>query len=164
MLRLGRPKEYRTRSNTEAIREGEEVPDRPGYVWDTYSPTPVMSTYLLAWMVSKYKSAKSTSARGVKFEAFYANASLMQHSADVGAKILDHFEQNVFGINYNLPKMDIVAVRSYEGGAMENEGMMTFTKNLVVNSGHSGNENEDMESTDQFGKDGIMAHELVCQI
>ena len=80
------------------------------------------------------------------------------------AKILEHFEQNVFGINYNLPKMDIVAVRSYEGGAMENEGMMTFTKNLVVNSGHSGNENEDMESTDQFGKDGIMAHELVCQI
>ena len=166
MLRLGRPKEYRTRSNTEAIREGEEVPDRPGYVWDTYSPTPVMSTYLLAWMVSKYKSAKSTSARGVKFEAFYANASLMQRSADIAAKMLEHYEQNVFGINYNLPKMDIVAVKSYEGGAMENLGMMTFTRSIVLNSGNSGNENDDMESSppsDTFEDDGVMAHELVCQ-
>ena len=166
MLRLGRAKEYRTRSNTEAIREGEDVGDRPGYVWDTYSPTPVMSTYLLAWMVSKYESAKSTSARGVKFEAFYANASLMQRSADVAAKMLEHYEQNVFGINYNLPKMDIVAVRSFQSGAMENLGMMTFTRNIVLNSGYSGNENDDLESSplsDTFEDDGVMAHELVCQ-
>ena len=87
--------------------------DRPGYVWDTYSPTPVMSAYLLAWVVSKYESAKSTSARGVKFEAFYSKASFMQHAADIGAKMLDHFEQKVFGIKYNLPKMDIIAVETF---------------------------------------------------
>ena len=85
--------------NRKVIREGEDVEEKPGYVWDTYSTTPVMSTYLLAWMVSKYKSAKSTSARGVKFEAFYSNASLMQRSADIAAVMLEHFEQNVLSID-----------------------------------------------------------------
>ena len=164
LLTLGRPKEYRTRSNTEVIEEGKDVADRPGYVWDTYSPTPIMSTYLLAWVVSKYESAKSTSARGVKFEAFYANASLMQRSADVAAKMLEHFEQKVFGIDYNLPKMDIVAVRLFESGAMENLGMMTFRHSIVLHSGYSGNENDGMASSpksDTFEDDGVMAHELV---
>ena len=164
VLRLGRAKEYRTRSNTEAIQEGEDMVDRPGYVWDTYSPTPVMSTYLLAWKVSKYESAKSTSARGVKFEAFYTNASLMQRCADVAAIMLEHFEQNVFGINYNLPKMDIVAVRVFESGAMENLGMMTFRHSIVIHEGYSGNEMDGFASSpqqDTFEHDGVMAHELV---
>ena len=164
VLRLGRAKEYRTRSNTEAIQEGEDIVDRPGYMWDTYSPTPVMSTYLLAWKVSKYESAKSTSARGVKFEAFYTNASLMQRCADVAAIMLEHFEQNVFGINYNLPKMDIVAVRVFESGAMENLGMMTFRHSIVIHEGYSGNEMDGLASSpqqDTFEHDGVMAHELV---
>ena len=126
--------------------------DRPGYVWDTYSPTPVMSTYLLAWVVSKYESAKSTSARGVKFEAFYSKASFMQHAADIGAKMLDHFEQKVFGIKYNLPKMDIIAVETFFSGAMENWGMMTFKTEFVLHS---------TDSIDTFDKDLLMAHEVV---
>ena len=154
MLTLGRSKEYRTRSNTEVIQEGEDVADRPGYVWDTYSPTPVMSTYLLAWIVSKYESAKSTSARGVIFEAFYANASLVQRAADVGAKMLDHFEQKVFGIKYNLPKMDIIAVETFFSGAMENWGMMTFKAGYAAR----------FPTSDIFFNDGVMAHELVCHL
>ena len=153
MLTLGRSKEYRTRTNTEVAQEGEDAGDRPGYVWDTYKPTPVMSTYLVAWLVSKYESAKSTSARGVKFEAFYNNASQMQHAADVGAKMLDHFEQKVFGINYNLPKMDIVAAPKFEFGAMENWGMMIFQDYLVARKGQNANW--------IFTMDGVMAHELV---
>ena len=150
MLTLGRSKEYRTRSNTEVTQEGEDVADRPGYVWDTYEPTPVMSTYLLAWVVSKYESATSSSARGVKFEAFYSDASFMQHAADVGARMLDHFEKKVFGINYNLPKMDIVAVKKFKSAAMENWGMMTFQIEHVANS-----------QVDTFDNDMMMAHELV---
>ena len=148
MLTLGRGQEYRTRSNTKVKREGEKA-DRPGYVWDTYQPSPVMSTYLLAWVVSKYESAKNMSARGVKFEAFYSDASLVQRAADVGAKMLDHFEQKVFvGINYNLPKMDIVAVERYAFGAMENWGMMVFRAKLF-------------KTQEYFYLDKIMAHELV---
>ena len=151
VLTLGRRQEYRTRSNTKVKREGAAA-DVPGYVWDTYQPTPVMSTYLLAWVVSKYESAKSISARGVIFEAFYANASLVQRAADVGAKMLDHFEQKVFGIKYNLPKMDIIAVETFFSGAMENWGMMTFKTEFVLHS---------TDSIDTFDKDLLMAHEVV---
>ena len=114
-----------------------------------------MSTYLLAWAVSKYESAKSTSARGVKFEAFYYNASLMQHAADVGAKMLEHFEQKVFGINYDLPKMDVVAVVNFAAGAMENWGMMTFQANIAARF-----QTQTLQAI--FFNDGVMAHELVC--
>ena len=114
-----------------------------------------MSTYLLAWVVSKHESAKNTSTRGVKFEAFYADASLMHHAAATGAIMLDHFEQKVFGINYNLPKMDIVAVVKFESAAMENRGIMTFDTRLVLLS---------EDSIDTFEKDLIMAHELVCHL
>ena len=93
-----------------------------------------MSTYLLAWVVSKYESATNMSARGVKFEAFYSDASLVQRAADVGAKMLDHFEQKVFGIKYKLPKIDIVAVEKFSGAAMENWGMMTFNNKFVLHS------------------------------
>ena len=77
----------------------------------------------------------------------------MQHAADVGAKMLDHFEQKVFGINYNLPKMDIVAAPKFEFGAMENWGMMIFQDYLVARKGQNANW--------IFTMDGIMAHELV---
>ena len=125
-----------------------------------------MSTYLLAWAVSKYEFAKSVSARGVEFEAFYAKASLIQHAADVGAKMLDHFEQKVFGINYNLPKMDIVAVERYESAAMENWGMMTFRTEVVLRSVDWARVGFDknypsVDSFDIFEQDLIMAHELV---
>ena len=114
---------------------------------------------------------KSSSARGVKFEAFYEeaymypcslypsscdspaeNVSIMQHPADVGAKMLDHFEQKVFGINYNLPKMDIIAVEQFAFGAMENWGMMTFKSTLFK---------KPTRLFDLFYLDKIMAHELV---
>ena len=73
----------------------------------------------------------------------------MQHPADVGAKMLDHFEQKVFvGINYKLPKMDIVAVERYAFGAMENWGMMVFRAKLF-------------KTQEYFYLDKIMAHELV---
>ena len=76
----------------------------------------------------------------------------MQHPADVGAKMLDHFEQKVFGINYNLPKIDIVAVEMFSGAAMENWGMMTFNTKYVLHS---------VNSLDTFDNDLTMAHELV---
>ena len=104
------------------------------------------------------KSAKSTSARGVKFEAFYSNASLMQRSADIAAVMLDHFEQNVFGINYSLPKMDIVAVEMFDSGGMENLGLVTFWFPIVLNEI---GDKASLPQDDTFEDDGVMAHELV---
>lgn len=44
-------------------------PERPGYVWDDYATTPVMSTYTLAVLVSDFVAEVSDSALspGVRF-------------------------------------------------------------------------------------------------
>ena len=128
---------------------------KPGYLWDFYETTPKMSTYLVAWVVFKMESVKSKSKRGVEFEAFYGNASLMQHAADVGAKMLDFFEQEIFvGINYEFPKMDFVAVPNLQCSAMENWGMVTFCSRKVIYS-------EEKRNKDTIKNDEIIAHELV---
>ena len=78
-----------------------------------------MSTYLLKWVVSKYGYAEATTKRGVKVRAFYGkNATKsMSYAARHGAKIIDHLEQ-VFKIEYQLPKMDMVTVPLFKYGAM----------------------------------------------
>ena len=155
-LRLGHAKEYHTRSNTLARTEGEEIKDRPGFVWDTYETTPYMSTYLLAWVVFKMESSKSKTNRGVEFQAFFTDASLTKRSAVMGANILEYFEQEIFLINYTLPKMDMVAVPFFGGGAMENWGMNTYN---LVQGGTFSEEDKDSHTMTWF--DTTISHEMV---
>ena len=154
---LGRAKEYHTRSNTLARTEGEEIKDRPGLVWDTYETSPYMSTYLLAWVVFKMESSKSKTNRGVEFQAFFTDASLTKRSADMGAKILEYLEQEIFLINYTLPKMDMVAVPFCKFGAMENWGMNTYK----LEQGGTFSE-EDKDGFTMTGFDMTISHEMVC--
>ena len=50
----------------------------------------------------------------------------MSYGAQNGAKIMDYLEQ-VFKIEYKLPKMDMVTVPFFPYGAMEEWGLMTFS-------------------------------------
>lgn len=50
---------------------------------------------------------------------------------DLTSKILPLYE-NYFGIRFNLPKIDMVAVPDFGFGAMENWGLITFR---LVSSG-----------------------------
>ena len=158
ILKLGRGKEWRTRSNTAVKEEAAELVGKPGFLWDTYTITPVMSTYTLAWTVfnsKAIKSSSSTSSRGVEIQAFYKRASYMEYPALVCAKQLDYFEQRIFvGINYTLPKLDIVTVPEFGASAMENWGMFTFQTNAVIYVAKARNKNT-------VRKDNTMAHELV---
>jgi len=53
-VRLGRPEDYTSASNMQAFQTGVEDPDLPaGYVWDIFDPTFKMSSYLVAFLVSK---------------------------------------------------------------------------------------------------------------
>ena len=154
-FRLGRAKEYHTRSNTLAREEGEQIKDRPGYVWDTYETTPYMSTYLLTWVVFKMESSKSKTSRGVEFQAFFSDTSAVERSADMGAKILEYFEQEIFRINYTLPKMDMITVPFFKWGAMENWGLNTYS--LL-----SGTFSEEDKSADTMNMlDKTISHEMV---
>ena len=144
-LKLGRPKEFKTRSNTRAVKVGEDVEGRLGYVWDRYATTPVMSTYLLAWVIFKMESSKSERGRGVAVEAFHYDVASSQNAADSAADLLDIFEE-IFGITYTLDKMDMVAVPFFKWGGMENWGMSTYAKEYMQ------------------GTNFVIAHEMVKAI
>ena len=127
-----------------------------GYLWDHYEKSVNMSTYLLKWVVSKYGYAEAETERGIKVRAFYGKNSTksMEYAAQNGAKIMDKLEE-VFKMEYQLPKMDMVTVPFFAAGAMEEWGLMSFAL------GEKQFEQE--HDSGRFWVDKIISHELVHQ-
>ena len=73
----------------------------------------------------------------------------------MGAKILEYFEQEIFLINYTLPKMDLVAVPFFRSGAMENWGMNTYS----LETGTFSEEDKSTHTMTWF--DMTISHEMV---
>ena len=78
-------------------------------------------------------------------EAFHYDVASSQNAADSAADLLDIFEE-IFGINYALDKMDMVAVPFFKWGGMENWGMSTYAEEYMQ------------------GTNFVIAHEMVKTI
>ena len=153
---LARPKEYSSLGNMPTKEEGVIMEEDEGYLWDHYEKTVNMSTYLLKWVVSKYGYAEAMTKRGIKVRSFYGKNSTdsMAYSAQNGAKMMDYLEE-VFKMEYQLPKMDMVTVPFFKGGAMEEWGLMSFRIQYL--------QFEEEHNTWRFGVDNVISHELVHQ-
>ena len=85
--------------------------DDPAYVWDHYQETALMSTYLLAFVVSdfSYKNAPLVNGSSTQFRIWARRKALNETvlAAKVGPEVLHYFE-NFFKIDYPLPKMDMI--------------------------------------------------------
>ncbi|KAJ4432389.1 hypothetical protein ANN_21008, partial [Periplaneta americana] len=135
-----------------------------GRVWDHYEVTPVMSTYLVAFIVapSDFVPTDSPSTPGNKsvpeFKVF-ARKQLAEHAtyaATIGPRVLQYYE-DYFGIPYPLPKMHMAAIPDFAAGAMENWGLITYREsNLLYDPKSSSMSNKDRVST-------VVAHELAHQ-
>lgn len=93
----------------------------------TFNKTPLMSTYLLAFIVGELKVYETNQFR-VPVRVFCTPDKDIDHgkfSAELGARTLDFYEKQ-FGIDYPLPKMDMVAIPDFSAGAMENWGLVTY--------------------------------------
>ena len=170
-MKLGRPKEYNTRSNTAIEKEGEQIDGKPGYVWDTYMTTPKMSTYVLAWMVCKgMKARTSRTWSGVKVHASDSNPNLMHHTAYFGVKFLEYFERLFVNIKYSLPKMDIMTIpdlgHTHAWQATENWGMMIIKENSVnfVRLDYGWTTVDYGWNKEVFKNDLLLAHEMVSTV
>lgn len=99
----------------------------------TFEQTPIMSTYLLAFVVGEleYKTAKSK--RGIEIRT-YATKEQVEHTVfalDTAVKCLDFYEE-YFDIPYPLAKCDLVALPDFASGAMENWGLITFREQTLL--------------------------------
>lgn len=94
----------------------------------TFETTPIMSSYLLAWVVGELhkKTAKTESGVEVNVWATPAQSDAsLEFGLDVATRSIDFFNQ-YFGVDYPLPKSDHVALPDFSSGAMENWGLITY--------------------------------------
>lgn len=93
----------------------------------TFNKTPLMSTYLLAFIVGELKVHEDNSFR-IPVRVFCTPDKDINHgkfSAKLGAQTLEFYEKQ-FASGFPLPKMDMVAIPDFSAGAMENWGLVTY--------------------------------------
>lgn len=94
----------------------------------TFNPTPVMSTYLLAWVIGELHKKTAFTKSGVEVNVWATpaqSADSLDFALDIATRSIDFFDE-YFGIAYPLPKCDHVALPDFSSGAMENWGLITY--------------------------------------
>ena len=87
-MSLGRRKDMSSISNMPIESMGVEMEGTDEYVWDHYQESVKMSTYLLAFVVSKFRFTESTRESNVRFRIWSKPNSLDQteYAKDIGQK------------------------------------------------------------------------------
>ena len=114
-------------SNMPIVDQGVPMHGTTEYVWDHYQESVKMSTYLVAFVVSKFRFVETTRENNVRFRIWAEPNSLDQtaYARDIGPKILEFFE-SFFNVKFPLPKQDMIAIPDFGAGAMENWGLITY--------------------------------------
>lgn len=105
-----------------------------GKLVTSFEPTPVMSTYLLAFVVGELQYHESTSQSGVTVRAYATHAQpadSLAFATEFGARVIDFFNE-YFATAYPLPKADMVALPDFSSGAMENWGLITYRESTLL--------------------------------
>ena len=124
------PDVYEAVSNTPVV---EETSPAPGLRSVRFGETPVMSTYLLAFVVGDIVSVKADAADGTKVGVWTTRGKENQagFALDTSVKLLGYFNE-YFGIPYPLPKLDHIAIPDFAAGAMENWGCVTYRETALL--------------------------------
>lgn len=123
-----------------------------------FERTPLMSTYLLAFVVGEYDYIEDKSIEGTTIRVYTPIGKTDQgtFALEFTIKALEYYK-NYFNIPYNLPKLDLITIRDFSAGAMENWGLITFREDVLL---------VDKENTSASTKQlvaAVVAHELAHQ-
>ncbi|XP_037030897.1 aminopeptidase N isoform X2 [Bradysia coprophila] len=135
---------------------------KPGYIQEDFEITPKMSTYLVAFIVSDLVIANvstvplASNLPRINIWTRKEVADMAGYTHDATVKILPFLEE-YFGIKYQLPKIDMVAVPDFGFRAMENWGLITFREASILVP-----ENESIRSSAEHTEHvtAVLAHEL----
>uniref|UniRef100_A0A2A4JS21 Aminopeptidase n=1 Tax=Heliothis virescens TaxID=7102 RepID=A0A2A4JS21_HELVI len=104
------------------------------FLWDTFEKSVPMSTYLVAFVVSKFSYVQSPADLSTtKFRIWARNDAMDQtaYASITGPKALTYFEE-WFNVSYPLPKQDMIAIPDFAAGAMENWGLITYRETELL--------------------------------
>jgi aminopeptidase N len=136
---------------------GRPEPAGPGMTRWRFDKTPEMSTYLLVLVAGDIKSVGGKIA-GVDVGVYAPTGREEQGRYALGVmdKVLPYYNE-YFGINYPLPKLDLLAVPDFAASAMENWGGITYIDNRVLYD-----PKESIQSTKELIFE-VVAHEMAHQ-
>ena len=127
---LNVPEEMEAVSNTPII---EETLGEDGRKILLFDKTPVMSTYLLAFVIGDLTHIEKEAADGTVVGVWMTRGKEEQgqFALDTSVKLLSFFN-DYFGIPYPLPKLDHLAIPDFAAGAMENWGCVTYRETALL--------------------------------
>lgn len=123
----------------------------------SFETTPVMSTYLLAWIVGKLVYQEAHTKDGVTIRAYAtpANQGKLSYAVGEATKCLEYFN-DYFDLPYPMTKCDLIALPDFSAGAMENWGCITFRETVLLADEHSSTHTRQYITM-------VIAHELAHQ-
>eukprot|EP01094_Clydonella_sp_ATCC50884_P017334 TRINITY_DN2999_c0_g1_i1.p1 TRINITY_DN2999_c0_g1~~TRINITY_DN2999_c0_g1_i1.p1 ORF type:complete len:463 (-),score=132.41 TRINITY_DN2999_c0_g1_i1:21-1409(-) len=123
-----------------------------------FGRTPIMSTYLVAFLVGEFDVVEDVTKEGVVMKVYtpLGKADQGKFALEVGKNTLS-FYTDYFAIPYPLPCLAMVAISDFSAGAMENWGLVTYRETaLLIDSATSGVSNKQRVAY-------VVAHELAHQ-
>ena len=149
------PSELVAVSNMSIVRDSEV---EPGLKRLEFGETPIMSTYLLAFIIGELGCVERTADDGTIVRVYTTRGKEEQgrFALDVSVDLLGYFN-DYFGIPYPLEKMDHIAIPDFAAGAMENWGAITYREIAIL---------VDPENTSAGTKQivaSIVSHEMAHQ-
>ncbi|KAH6656691.1 peptidase family M1 [Truncatella angustata] len=114
------------------------TPTTEGRQMVLFERTPVMSTYLLAWAVGDFEYIEAFTERRYNGKQIPVRVYTTRGLKEQGRWALEHAPKTIdlfsesFGLDYPLPKSDLLAVHEFTHGAMENWGLVTYRTTAVL--------------------------------
>jgi aminopeptidase N len=126
-LTMDRPTSYNPSLSNTRIQSSEVLPDATR-TREIFHPTPIMSSYLLAFVVSEYEGRPNPTGDQATFArpAAFDQTLYSMNFADAVLKEFDTFTDYAYLSVPAIEKLDQAAVPDFSAGAMENWGLMTY--------------------------------------
>jgi puromycin-sensitive aminopeptidase len=98
-----------------------------------FGSTPIMSTYLLAFIIGDFEYIQKKTKRGIVVKVYttIGKKSQAAFALECAVRSIDFYEA-YFGIEYPLDKLDMVAIPDFAAGAMENWGAVTYRETALL--------------------------------
>eukprot|EP01132_Coremiostelium_polycephalum_P007767 gene7767-9561_t len=121
-------------SNMDIIKD-KTVTNSDSTITYTFEETPVMSTYLLAFVVGELTFVESHTKEGIRVRVYNVieKEESAQYALEIATKALSFFI-DFFQIPYPLKKCDHIAIPDFSFGAMENWGLIAYRESILLTS------------------------------
>uniref|UniRef100_A0A673WR73 Aminopeptidase n=1 Tax=Salmo trutta TaxID=8032 RepID=A0A673WR73_SALTR len=126
------PKDRVALSNMNVI-DRKPHPEDDSLLEVKFATTPIMSTYLVAFVIGEYDFVEGQSSDGVTVRVYTPTGKAEQgkFALEVAVKTLPFYNE-YFNVPYPLPKIDLIAIADFAAGAMENWGLVTYRETALL--------------------------------